>query len=160
MLGLPMIRNAKTVDPRNLATTPVYQLETAMGSAISVFEGAEALRVPRSRFAPVKKTNDLLAVRSDAYVLTEASHVLLNPARPFGPPHIQLDERFYGFINDLDERLPWGAPSLIDCSSLKVVGDFRFGRNVKCVGDVLLSNSTRVQITIPDGATLTGELRY
>ena len=38
-----------------------------MGAAIDVFEGARALRVPKSRFAPVKTTDDLLLVRSDAY---------------------------------------------------------------------------------------------
>ncbi|MCB0197913.1 MAG: UTP--glucose-1-phosphate uridylyltransferase, partial [Anaerolineae bacterium] len=71
ILGLPMIRNSKTVDPRDSSSTPVYQLETAMGSAIGVFEGAGAVRVPRIRFAPVKATSDLLAVRSDAYILTD-----------------------------------------------------------------------------------------
>ena len=71
VLGLPMIRNAKTVDPRVHDSTPVYQLETAMGAAISVFEGAGAVRVPRSRFAPVKTTNELLAVQSDAYVMQD-----------------------------------------------------------------------------------------
>ncbi|WP_374685892.1 UTP--glucose-1-phosphate uridylyltransferase, partial [Promineifilum sp.] len=40
-LGLPMIRNRKTVDPRDPASPAVYQLETAMGSAIAVFPGAE-----------------------------------------------------------------------------------------------------------------------
>src|SRR5262249_11161104 len=54
VLGLPMIRNEKTVDPTDKSTPPVYQLETAMGAAIQVFEGARALAVPRSRFAPVK----------------------------------------------------------------------------------------------------------
>jgi UTP--glucose-1-phosphate uridylyltransferase len=68
-LYLPMIRNEKTVDPRDPDSTPVYQLETAMGSAIGVFAGSQALRVPRSRFAPVKTTEDLLAVRSDLYLL-------------------------------------------------------------------------------------------
>ena len=48
---------------------PVIQLETAMGAAIGVFDGAVALRVPRHRFLPVKTTNDLLVLRSDAYVL-------------------------------------------------------------------------------------------
>ena len=51
-----MIRNDKTVDPRNSASTPVYQLETAMGAAIAVFEGAKAIRVPRTRFIPIKNT--------------------------------------------------------------------------------------------------------
>ena len=47
VLGLPMIRNEKTVDPTDKSSPAVYQLETAMGAAIEVFEGARALRVPR-----------------------------------------------------------------------------------------------------------------
>ena len=39
-----MIRNAKTIDPRDPESTPVYQIETAMGSAIGVFAGAGAVR--------------------------------------------------------------------------------------------------------------------
>ena len=60
VLGLPMIRNEKTVDPGDKSSPAVYQLETAMGAAIEVFEGARALLVPRTRFAPVKTTDDLL----------------------------------------------------------------------------------------------------
>jgi hypothetical protein len=48
----------------------VFQLETAMGAAIECFPGASAVVVPRTRFVPVKKCNDLLLLRSDAYVLT------------------------------------------------------------------------------------------
>ncbi|MCX7669751.1 MAG: UTP--glucose-1-phosphate uridylyltransferase, partial [Anaerolineae bacterium] len=81
ILGLPMIRNKKPIDPRDPSSTPVYQLETAMGAAIELFEDAGAVRVPRTRFAPVKTTDDLLAVRSDAYVLTEGFQVIPNPAR-------------------------------------------------------------------------------
>ena len=52
-----------------------------MGAAIDVFDGARALRVPRARFAPVKTTDDLLALRSDAYVLTDDARVaLVRPA--------------------------------------------------------------------------------
>src|SRR3712207_7507966 len=52
----------------------VLQLETAMGAAIGIFDGAEALRIPRRRFAPVKTTDQLLALRSDAYVLRSEEH--------------------------------------------------------------------------------------
>ena len=45
----------------------VFQLETAMGSAIESFDDSGAVVVPRSRFAPVKTTNDLFVLRSDAY---------------------------------------------------------------------------------------------
>src|ERR1700742_4481281 len=77
VLGLPMIRNRKTVDPSDKSSPAVYQLESAMGAAVEVFEGARALDVPRTRFAPVKTTDDLLALRSDAYALTDAAHVVL-----------------------------------------------------------------------------------
>ena len=71
VMPLPLIRNEKPVDPPNPETPRVYQLETAMGAAIAVFEGAQAMRVPRSRFAPVKKNSDLLVIMSDAYRLGE-----------------------------------------------------------------------------------------
>jgi UTP--glucose-1-phosphate uridylyltransferase len=66
-LRLPMIKNKKTVNPRDPASAPVFQLETAMGSAIECFEDAGAVVVPRTRFAPVKTCNDLFALRSDAF---------------------------------------------------------------------------------------------
>ena len=52
VLGLPMIRNRKTVDPRVPDSPRLYQLETAMGSAIEVFNGAQALRVPPDPLCP------------------------------------------------------------------------------------------------------------
>ena len=67
-LPLPMIQNKKTVDPRDNESTPVIQLEIAMGAAIESFAGSGAVCVPRSRFAAVKTTSDLFALRSDAYV--------------------------------------------------------------------------------------------
>lgn len=48
----------------------VFQLETAMGSAIECFDSAGAVVVPRSRFAPVKTCNDLFVLRSDAYAVS------------------------------------------------------------------------------------------
>ena len=42
-----------------------------MGAAIECFAGAEAICVPRDRFAPVKTTNDLLRLWSDAYEVSE-----------------------------------------------------------------------------------------
>ena len=79
VLELPMIVNRKTVDPRDSSSPEVVQLETAMGAAIGAFEGAGAVHVPRERFVPVKKTSDLLVVRSDAYRLGEDWSVRLAP---------------------------------------------------------------------------------
>eukprot|EP00978_Attheya_sp_CCMP212_P030318 scaffold111041_cov65-Attheya_sp.AAC.4 len=40
-----MIKNKKTVDPKDDSSTKVVQLETAMGAAIECFEGATAIVV-------------------------------------------------------------------------------------------------------------------
>merc|ERR1712217_655227 len=97
-LPLPVMKNSKTVDPRDKSSTKVLQLETAMGAAISCFQGASAIIIPRSRFAPVKTTNDLLALRSDAYVLTSDFRIELAAARKGVPPNIKLDGR-YKFVD-------------------------------------------------------------
>ena len=117
VLGLPIIVNRKTVDPSDSDSPPVVQLETAMGAAIGVFEGARALHVPRRRFAPVKTTNDLLALRSDAYVLLEDHRVELAPERE-EPPVIDLDPDYYKLVGDFEPRFPAGPPSLVACERL------------------------------------------
>jgi len=148
VLGLPMIRNSKTVDPRDPTSTPVYQIETAMGSAIAVFADAGAVRVPRSRFAPVKTTDDLLAVRSDAYILTDDFRVVANPARTTPQVVVSLDSRFYKLIDDMEARFPQGVPSLLECKSLTVKGDVLFGGDVVCKGVVELENRSEEQMVV------------
>lgn len=154
--AMPLIVNRKTVDPRDKNSPGVFQLETAMGSAISVFPGASAIRVPRSRFAPVKTTNDLLGLWSDAYLLNEALHMVLAPARAGRPPLVQLDPRHYAMIDDFRARFPHGAPSLLDCRSLTVDGDFVFGKNITVTGDVKLNNPTGHPMRLADGTRLAG----
>jgi UTP--glucose-1-phosphate uridylyltransferase len=156
-LGLPMIRNRKTIDPRDPNSTPVYQLETAMGSAIAVFDGAAAIRVPRARFAPVKRTDDLLAVRSDAYVLTEDYRIVLAPERQGAPPTVVLDNAYYRFVSDLDHHFPGGAPSLRCCHCLRIEGEFEFGREIVVRGDVLLRNPGGECLIVPDKLILEDE---
>jgi UTP--glucose-1-phosphate uridylyltransferase len=156
ILGLPMIRNTKTVDPRDPASPRVYQLETAMGSAIEVFPGAGALRIPTSRFAPIKKTNDLLDVRSDNYILTADFQVRANPARRLPRAVIDLDPRFYGFVDQLEQRFAHGAPSLVACEQLKVVGDVHFGPDVVLTGRVELRNDGPVPLEVPAGSRIQG----
>merc|ERR1712187_1015191 len=128
-LPLPVMVNDKTVDPRNKASTKVHQLETAMGAAISCFEGATAIRIPRTRFAPVKTTNDLLALRSDAYQLTEDFRITLAPERGGVPPNIKLDGA-YKFVDEMDKMIPKGPPSLKDCNKLVVKGKVEFAADV------------------------------
>jgi UTP--glucose-1-phosphate uridylyltransferase len=152
VLGLPMIVNRKTVDPGDPASPAVIQLESAMGAAIGVFEGAQALRVPRTRFAPVKTTSDLLGLRSDAYVLTGEQRVELAPPRNGTPPFVELDPRFYKLVRDFDERFAAGAPSLVGCERLAVEGDVVFGRGVVVRGRVRVEGPARIE----DGAVLEG----
>merc|ERR1712050_86787 len=106
-IPLPVMQNAKTVDPRDKKSTAVLQLETAMGAAISCFEGASAIVIPRERFAPVKTTNDLFALRSDAYQLTSDFRIMLNEKRNGTPPNIKLDGR-YKFTDAMEVMIPEG----------------------------------------------------
>lgn len=87
VLKLPLIKNKKTINPRDSSTPPVFQLETAMGSAIEAFgaDGAGAVVVPRSRFAPVKTTNDLFCLRSDAYKARPSAQAVHTYS--YGPTH-------------------------------------------------------------------------
>jgi len=139
LLPLPVMKNDKTVDPRDKKSTKVVQLETAMGAAISCFDYATALLIPRSRFAPVKKCDDLISLRSDAYVLTEDYRIELAPERNGVPPTVKLDD-LYKFADALEALIPEGAPSLIDCVSLKIEGPMVFSANVVIRGDVKLVN--------------------
>lgn len=155
---LPMILNPKTLDPRDDTSPRVYQVETAMGAAISLFEGATAIVVPRSRFFPVKKCNDLLAVRSDLFELTENGDLLINLERENkGRPNtiqIRLDPKYYGKIDLFNDRFDAGVPSLIDCEELTIEGDVRFEKNVSISGHVTIKNSKTTQAVIKQGSVI------
>jgi UTP--glucose-1-phosphate uridylyltransferase len=150
VLGLPLIVNRKTVDPGDKSTPEVFQLETAMGAAIGVFDGAQPVAVSRRRFSPVKTTEDLLALRSDAYVLTDDARVELDASRDGTPPVVDLDDDFYKLLRDFDARFPSGAPSLVDCERLAVEGDVTFGREVVVRGAVTVSGPRQIE----DGTVL------
>jgi UTP--glucose-1-phosphate uridylyltransferase len=145
---LPLIVNGKTVDPRDQESTPVIQLESAMGAAIGSIPGARAVHVPRSRFAPVKTTDDLLVVRSDAYELTSDGQ--MRPGFDGQEPVVTLDENYYKLLPDFEQRFPAGAPSLRRCQRLEVEGDVTFGADVVVVGKVRVTGPFHV----PDGAVL------
>ena len=158
---LPMIVNPKTLDPRLPDSPPVFQVETAMGAAISLFEGATAVQVPRSRFLPVKTCNDLLVVRSDFYQLT-ADHCLTSN-RQRDPNlgstvKIDLDPQYFGKIDGFESRFPHGVPSLLGCRCLTVRGDVTFEAGVSIEGDVYLSNAGTRPAVIPKGSFLSGNI--
>lgn len=154
ILGLPFVKNSKTVDPRDAASPKVFQLETVMGTALSIFDKASVLRVPRSRFIPVKTTNDLLDLWSDIFVLDDAYQLKLNPARKDKKIVIDLDPAYYKKIDDFQARFPFGAPSLVNCKSLKVKGDVLFSKNVTAQGSVEIENNNETQLIIADGELL------
>jgi UTP--glucose-1-phosphate uridylyltransferase len=154
VLGLPLIVNRKTVDPADPASPAAIQLETAMGAAITVFEGAAAIRVPRSRFAPVKDTNDLLVLRSDAYALTDQAHVRLVPAGRAAPPFVDLDQQHFRRLADFESRFPFGPPSLVGAERLAVRGDVTFGRRVVARDVVEIAAPPRGRLQIEDGTRL------
>ena len=146
VLGLPLIRNTKTVDPRDPTSTKVIQIESAMGAAVEVFDGATAIEVDRSRFLPVKTTNDLLLLRSDVYGVGDDFRVR---SQVGSTPLVDLDRRFFTSIADFDARLP-SPPSLVDARSLTVKGDWRFGRDVTVRGDVTLDDTGDAQSVAAD----------
>ncbi|NTU59711.1 MAG: UTP--glucose-1-phosphate uridylyltransferase, partial [Deltaproteobacteria bacterium] len=151
-LGLPLIVNRKSVQG-----VAVVQLETAMGAAVEAFHPAAGVLVPRSRFAPVKTTDDLLVRRSDAFVEGAVSPLVPNPKRDpaLPPPVVRLDPRFFSSVADLDLRIP-SAPSLLEAEALEVVGDVRFGRGVTVRGNVRVENRAAEPLRVPDGALLAG----
>ena len=148
---LPTILNSKTVDPQNDSSTPVYQLETAMGAAIECFTGAGAVNVPRSRFAPVKKCSDLLLLRSDAYVVNEENVLVLNPLCESVAPILNLDDKKYKMVQNLDAATREGIPSLYRCKKLTIKGEVHLSASNVFIGTVTIVNDGAEPKVLPAG---------
>jgi len=146
VLELPVIVNRKTVDPRDSSSTAVIQLESAMGAAIESFSGASLLLVPRTRFVPVKSTDDLLVLRSDVYELDQELAVEPVAGRADSLPFVELDKRFYKLIDQFERRFPDGPPSLREAERLIVRGDVTFGAGVVVRGAVELDEDAPTKI--------------
>lgn len=135
VLGLPLIRNDKTVDPADPASTPVYQLESAMGAAIEVFPGSTAIVVGRDRFLPVKTTNELMLLRSDLFELDDDGRLIAQAPIP----EVSLDGH-YKLVDDFDALVPV-VPSLREATSLIVKGEWHFDAAAAVIGDVVLEDA-------------------
>jgi hypothetical protein len=122
-----------------------------MGAAIECFERAGAIVVPRLRFAPVKTTSDLLALRSDAYRMTEDFRLVLAESRRGQPPVVDLDQKHYKLMADFESCFAAGVPSLIECDALKVTGKLEFAPGVVCRGQVEFTNSSAETKTVAAG---------
>lgn len=164
ILHLPMILNPKTLDPRDENSPPVYQVESAMGAAVYLFENATAVNVSRSRFYPVKTCNDLLVVRSDCFVYSVDESLRINPLRikrnKPDAAKVDLDPNYYGKIDDLERRFRNGIPSLVDCDSLAIEGDVLFEKDVKIKGAVTIKNTGRSQAIIKAGKVIDQDLTF
>ncbi len=140
VIPLPVIRNTKTVDPRNPETQAVYQLETAMGAAIQSFPGATAVCVPRSRFFPVKTCSDLLLLRSDAVEIGNDGRMTLAPECGGVSPVVLLDSKTYKLVDSLDSL---GVPSLKNVRKLIVNGPHHFADGEVLHGEVTIGSTCK-----------------
>jgi UTP--glucose-1-phosphate uridylyltransferase len=164
MINLPLIVNPKTLDPRDADSPPVYQIESAMGAAVSLFEGSTAVRVPRNRFYPVKTCNDLVVVRSDCFSSTAEATLQINPQRAAmqntDVVKVKLDPTYFGKIDDLEKRFNQGVPSLVECDSLTVEGDVMFEKDIVVKGTVTIKNRRDSQVVIKAGSIIAQDLIY
>jgi len=148
---LPLIRNPKTLDPRDETSPKVYQAETAMGAAISLFEGATVIQVPSSRFFPI---------RSDRFVFAKEKILTTNPAVGSKGIEIDLDPRYYGKIDGFNQRFSQHIPSLVKCDALKIRGDVRFEKNVSVKGRVAIKNNSSKQVVVREGTVVEEDLTF
>lgn len=153
-MRLPLIKNSKTVDPRDKKSPKVFQLETAMGAAIECFKNSGAVCVPRTRFAPVKTCSDLFVLRSDAYTLTEDYRVVLTRGEA---PLVKLDDNHYKLVDQLEELVE-ESPSLVDCSSLTVIGEVKFGNKVAFHGHQTVINKSGARRFLPNAHYQGGDI--
>lgn len=137
----------------------VIQLEIAAGAAIQFFEGAKGVCVPRTRFVPVKTTNDLFLLESNIFkavdgVVMRASSEGGDDGGDVPPlPMVQLGKEFKT-VEEFGKRLSGGIPDISKLKSLKVSGDVSFGKNVVLVGEVEISVTDGSRLVIPDGTVI------
>ncbi|SDN58459.1 UTP--glucose-1-phosphate uridylyltransferase [Desulfonauticus submarinus] len=155
LMPLDLIINEKHIDSADSSSPLVYQLETAIGSAISAFDFAEAINVPRNRFSPVKTTSDLLLIRSNCYNLDQDKNITLRNTQDC-LPKIILDPKFYKNLHDFEKRFPYPV-KIQNCSQIEIYGNIFFGKNIIFKDKVKIINKTDKEIYIED-KTISSEL--
>lgn len=152
-LDMEVIVNNKTVK----SGVGVTQLEQAVGAAIKNFRGAMGLNVPRSRFLPVKKTDDLLLVMSNLYRLQRGT-LSMSPLRQFDTtPLVKLGNSHFGKVKDFLKRFGT-IPDMLELDHLSVSGDVTFGRGVVLKGTVIIIANHGDRIDIPAGSILENKI--
>ena len=107
VLGLPLIKNEKTVDPAELVHTQGHPDRDRYGCRYRSVRGRDSHRSRSRSLPPVKTTSDLLVLRSDAYDLQPDGRLTTASDHT---PVVDLDNNYYKIIGDFDQRFPAGAP--------------------------------------------------
>ena len=115
------------------------------------FEDSTVIEVPLSRFSPVKSCEDLLALRSDAYQVSDDFQIQLCESRGGVPPEVELSDEIFKNYKTFEEMTPYGAPSLIKCKSIKVEGPVKFGKEISFQGTITITNDSKSVKEISSG---------
>jgi phosphoglucomutase len=94
---------------------------------------------------------DLLLLRSDAYMVDEHSVLVLNPACSGVAPIVDLDDKKYKMVQNLDAATAGGIPSLVGCRKLSVKGEVWLSAGNVFVGNVTVINSSSEPKVLPAG---------
>lgn len=132
ILDLPIIINEKNINPSDLTSEKIIQLESAMGSAISLFQNAKTILVPSERFIPVKNTANLLFLLSDLVQMDLEYY--LHPVKNIV---IDLKNPNYKMLDNFNVRFKT-IPSLVKCESLTINNDVYFDEFKILSGKVIL----------------------
>ena len=152
-LDMDVIVNEKTT----VDGVKVIQLETAIGAAIKCFKSSLGIKVPRSRFVPVKHTSDLLLVKSNLYT-NENGVLAMSSDRIFEtPPLVMLGTQHFRKKEDFESRFPF-IPDILELRHLTVSGDVTFGKSVVLKGTVMIIAENGDGIHIPDGSILENKI--
>lgn len=152
-LDMEVIMNHKTLDNG----LNIIQLEQAVGAAVKCFNGAHGINVPRSRFLPVKKTDDLLLVMSNLYRLQNGT-LVMSPQRMFPTtPLVKLGPNHFAKVKEFLKRFA-SVPDMLELDHLTVSGDVTFGKGVSVRGTVIIIANHGDRIDIPPGALLENKI--
>ncbi|XP_012284624.1 UTP--glucose-1-phosphate uridylyltransferase isoform X2 [Orussus abietinus] len=135
----------------------VIQLETAVGAAMKSFEASLGIKVPRSRFLPVKKTSDLLLVMSNLYSLRNGS-LVMSPQRMFATtPIVKFGDLHFSKVKEFLARFGT-VPDILELDHLTVSGDVTFGKRVSLKGTVIIIANHGERIDLPSGSILENKI--
>ncbi|XP_042906880.1 UTP--glucose-1-phosphate uridylyltransferase [Parasteatoda tepidariorum] len=152
-LNMEVIVNPKHLD----SGINVIQLERAAGAAMKDFCGALGINVPRSRFLPVKKTSDLLLVKSNLYAMQNGTLVMSNLRAFPTVPLVKLGDNHFAKIQEFLRRFA-SIPDMLELDHLTVSGDVTFGRGVSLKGTVIIIANHGDRIDIPPGSVLENKI--